>query len=400
VSLPLGTGWNWFSLNLDDTDMSLDHVLESLGESGEYIKNQTAFAEYVTEWSSWFGTLTEISCHETYMIKMAQPDTLVFCGFPYYVNAPLDLPAGWSWISYLPWETMTVDEALSSLGASGEYIKNQTAFAEYVTEWSSWFGTLSDMQPLDGYKIKMAVSDTLVYPDPGGLMSGGGPRVAVAAGTGPEPGTWAVQPHAFETNGCLIAEVRLRGKPCVEAGDCLGAFVGSECRGVVSPLVSLKGIRLFYLTVYGSGREEEILSFKYRSLSDGITYTIDEEVAFSPDMVLGSSGLPFVLNTRPRHGMGEDGPVSLRSLSNRPDPFRKSTTISLRVSSPGHMSVGIYSIRGEKVATLLEGYQEAQTHTFVWDGTADSGREVPGGVYFCRVVVDGGIITEKLVLMK
>ena len=99
------------------------------------------------------------------MIKMEGADTLDFCGFPYDISTPLGLPPGWSWISYLPRDTMSVDDALGSLEATGEYIKDQISFSEYVPAWNGWFGTLVEMCPGEGYKIRMAEADTLTYPD-------------------------------------------------------------------------------------------------------------------------------------------------------------------------------------------------------------------------------------------
>jgi len=400
VTLPFQTGWNWFSLNVDDPDMSLDHVLASLDTSGVYIKNQTAFAEYVPEWSSWFGTLTSLTCHDTYMIRMAEIDTLDFCGFPYDVCTPLSLPVGWSWVSYLPRDSMGVDDALESLGASGEYIKNQTAFAEYVTDWSSWFGTLTDMCPGEGYKIRMAVVDTLVYPDSVEVTGGdsrGGPEETLLAQ--PTEG-WTADPHDFETNLCLIAEVCMGTGPCAGPGDRLGAFRDGECRGVSSALRNPDGRDVFYLTIHGHCGSGEMLSFRYLESSSGRTYDIREALEFRPDITVGSSLRPMALDLWP--GTGRDNGRSAESviLENRPDPFTRSTTVRFRLASPGVASVAIYGVRGERVVSLCEGYLESGTHSFTWQGETESGRQAPGGIYFCRLVCRGGVLTEKMVLMK
>ncbi len=400
VTLPFETGWNWFSLNVDDPDMSLDHVLASLDANGVYIKSQTAFAEYVPAWNGWFGTLTSLTCHETYMINMGSPDTLDFCGFPYDVSTPLQLPPGWSWISYLPRGTMSVDDALASLGAGGEYIKNQTVFAEYVPAWNGWFGTLVAMCPCDGYKIRMAVADTLVYPDSVEVTDSQSAGGHVADFVGLSSGRCMVDPHAFETNGCLTAEVRMGGKPCAGPGDRLAAFCRDECRGTAHALVSPDGDRIFYLTVYGREGTAEMLTFRYFEATSGLTYDMHEAVEFRPDIIAGTSMRPLALHVSLESGWDYGKRTGLFSLENHPDPFTRSTDVRFRLGHPGAVTVGIYNVRGEKVATLCDGYLASDTYTLAWDGRTDSGQRASGGVYFCRLAAADALLVEKMVLME
>jgi hypothetical protein len=400
VTLPFEAGWNWFSLNVDDPDMSLDHVLASLDTNGVYIKNQTAFAEYVPDWDGWYGTLTSLTCHETYMIKMGDTDTLDFCGFPHDVATPLGLPAGWSWISYLPRSTLRVDNALGSLEASGEYIKNQTAFAEYVPDWNGWFGTLVEMCPCGGYKIRMAAADTLVYPDSVEMTDSKQADQLAAGLVGLASEGWMVDPHDFEGNGCLTAEVRMGGRPCTDPDDRLGAFCGGECKGVASVLVNPDGEGIFYITVYGRRGDGEMLNFRYFESSSGRTYDVREALEFRPDIIEGSSLCPFVLHVSPEPGWEGTKVAGSLLLENRPDPFTRSTTVRFRLGHPGVVDLGVYNVCGEKVATLCDCYLASGTHTLIWHGRTDSGQSAPGGIYFCRLICGDALLTEKMVLMK
>jgi hypothetical protein len=334
------------------------------------------------------------------MINMGSPDTLDFCGFPYDVATPLELPPGWSWISYLPWDTLGIDDALGSLEAGGEYIKNQTAFAEYVPAWNGWFGTLVEMCPWDGYKIRMAATDTLVYPDLVEVTGSKESRQRVACFMGPGSEGWMVNPHHFETNGCLTAEVRVGGKPCTGSGDRLGAFCRGECRGMVSALATPDGDQVFYLTLHGRSGTGEILTFRYFESSSGLIYDICEAIEFRPDITVGSSIHPFTLHVSPEPGWDEGRGAGPLSLENRPDPFTRSTAVRFRLGHPGIVSVGVYNVCGEKVATLCEAYPASGTHTLIWDGRTDSGHPAPDGVYFCRLVCADGLLIEKMVLMK
>jgi hypothetical protein len=400
VSIPFDTGWNWFSLNVSQSDMALDSVLASLDANGVYIKNQTSFADYVPAWGGWFGTLGEINCRETYMIRMDYPDTLVACGFPYDASTPLELPAGWSWISYMPRSAMPLDDALASLGDNGEYIKDQTAFADYVPDWNGWFGTLSEMQPLHGYKIKMTSADILVYPDSAGALSRMPGELLAAGPAGPGTCEWSVNPHEYEKNTCLIAAVRLEGQACVGPGDRLAAFCGGECRGAVSALLNPEGAYRFYLTVYGGAGGRDVMTFRYWDSRSGVVRVMTEEMVFEPDLFLGTSIRPVILNACPGQTARESGDFRLVSLVNRPDPFAERTAITFHIVSPGAVTVEIYNIRGEKVATLLSGRLDPDTYTITWDGTNDLRRPAPSGVYFCRLAAGDKVLTDKVVLMR
>jgi hypothetical protein len=400
VSIPLEPGWNWFSLNVSDADMSLDHVLASLDTNGIYIKNQTSFADYVPAWGGWFGTLGEITCDETYMLKMENQDTLAFCGFPYDVSTAMNLPPGWSWISYLPFESMTLDDALASLGSSGEYIKDQTSFADYVPEWNGWFGSLSEMKPLCGYKIKMTLADTLIYPEGGGTLSGNSHRRSLTGCLDGYTGDWVVNPHDFEANSGVIAALGGGGKIDVGAGDRIGVFCGAQCRGTAAALLTPEGAHLFYITVYGSDRERDVLTLKYWNARSEMVYLLDREVVFQSDAVLGSSIRPLRLAISGPAERDRSTGLEACSLFNRPDPFAEITTVMFQVTTAGPVTVEVYNTCGEKVATLMDGDLEPDTYRLTWDGTTDSGRTAPSGVYFCRAAAGNTVLTDKVILMR
>ena len=103
-------------------------------------------------------------------------------------------------------------------------------------------------------------------------------------------------------------------------------------------------------------------------------------------------------------------------LGNFPNPFNPETTISFTVgnvfsrsenidnafiqSVSVHVSIDIYNIRGQRVKRLLEGFYERGSHTVVWDGRDDNGRELGSGVYFYRMVAGDVVETRRMVLLK
>jgi hypothetical protein len=422
VSVPMSSGWNWFSLNAESDDMSLDNVLASLGAAGSYIKDQTAFSEYVTEWSAWFGTLAELTCETTYLIRMNEAATLSYTGYQYDRSTPMSLDPGWNWISYLPTTPMSLDDALASLDANGTYIKNQTDFSEYVTEWSAWFGTLTEMQPSDGYKIQMAAADVLIYPEPPpptpARTSTQGPEQAQASAHALVPASreplargrahpvegmagWSTEPSAYEFNGSVIASVTAGDAAEVAPGDILAAFVNGECRGLQSAVAAPDGGCLFCLMVYSNAVQGETISFKYYDSEEGTTYDVAESLTFSADMVRGRALSPIRLTAQPA---GRDPktaiPLETALHRNHPNPFSEETGISFSIGRVGHVTIEIFNIQGEVVRVLVNNDLAPGNHNVVWDRRNESGVAVSSGFYFCRMRTSDYVSIQKLTLLQ
>ena len=75
--------------------------------------------------------------------------------------------AGWNWIGYIPNYSLPINDALSSVPAqTGDLIKSQVAFAQYINPQFGWIGNLKYMQPPNGYQLKISTPGTLIYPPP------------------------------------------------------------------------------------------------------------------------------------------------------------------------------------------------------------------------------------------
>ena len=83
-----------------------------------------------------------------------------------------------------------------------------------------------------------------------------------------------------------------------------------------------------------------------------------------------------------------------------PNPLRDSTTLRLRVAQMAPVELRIFDPTGRLVRTLLDREYPAGTHDVTWDGRNDHGVRVPGGVYLCRLVVNQGIATKRVALLR
>ncbi|MBP6671605.1 MAG: cellulase family glycosylhydrolase [Bacteroidetes bacterium] len=87
-------------------------------------------------------------------------------------------------------------------------------------------------------------------------------------------------------------------------------------------------------------------------------------------------------------------PAQFGLSQNYPNPFNPSTTIRFDVPQSLHVTVRIFNVLGQNVATLVDGPIEAGSHSAHW--TAD----VSAGIYLCRMESGTFNQTIKLLLVK
>lgn len=88
--------------------------------------------------------------------------------------------------------------------------------------------------------------------------------------------------------------------------------------------------------------------------------------------------------------------------ANVPNPFNPSTTITYHVpeGAPEHVSLKVYNLRGQLVATLVDSPRPPGEYGVTWDGTDNNGCGLPSGVYFYRMNAGPFHSTRKMVLLK
>lgn len=101
----------------------------------------------------------------------------------------------------------------------------------------------------------------------------------------------------------------------------------------------------------------------------------------------------------PLTGVEEQGreqiPASFSLSQNYPNPFNPSTTIEFALPRSSFVTLGVFSVLGEQVATLVSDNLNAGTHTVRWDGTGQ-----PSGVYFYCLDAAEFNQTKRLVLLR
>ena len=98
-------------------------------------------------------------------------------------------------------------------------------------------------------------------------------------------------------------------------------------------------------------------------------------------------------------GQGEmaqvEKPASYSLDQNYPNPFNPVTTITFSIDQPGHVTLEVFNVAGQRVSTLVDRHLGTGEHTATWDGTS-----VSSGVYFYRLTAGEMAETKKMILLK
>jgi hypothetical protein len=92
-------------------------------------------------------------------------------------------------------------------------------------------------------------------------------------------------------------------------------------------------------------------------------------------------------------------PQKFELSQNYPNPFNPSTTISFSLPESGNVKLTVYSIIGEQVAELVNGFKEAGVHTINFGAESALGG-LNSGLYIYRIETNGVVQSRKMTLLK
>lgn len=352
--IPLRQGWNFVSLNVNPVSTDRSEVLKSIMNTSNrlVLKSLKSSSEY-TATTGWQGNLKNVDPAMGYMLYLSDhADTLRIVGNALPLPYDLDVAGGWNWIGYAGQDPASTEATLQDLApADGDLIKSQTEFATYQAV-SGWTGSLTTMNPGNGYKLQFGSSGTLTY-----------------------RGGWELDPHSWEHNMVVTATIEDAVLP-KRLGEewILGAFVDGICRGYTgfSDIDVLNDQRAFLL-VYGQPEDAgKIVSYRLRNTRTGEELSIREASGFVSNGLIGA-----VLNPQPLHIEYFVEQVHFQLI---PNPVRHAAQLLLDTNLDDTFTVELRSMDGRLLRTLVQQRFEAGKHRLPIDlGT------LPGGVYLLQL---------------
>ncbi|MBX2975584.1 MAG: T9SS type A sorting domain-containing protein [Ignavibacteriaceae bacterium] len=477
--ISFGQGYTWFSVNVNPGNMSLNSLFvppQLNPASNDRVIGQTQFSSW--SGSSWVGSLTTINPVQGYVMKLSTAQVCTLQGQPVEIIS-LPIAGGYTWIGYLPQNSLPVNTALAGITpapVANDRIISQTQFATW--SGSSWIGSLTTMEPSKGYVIKLTNASTLVYPSTAAKIDSAEHKLL-------DSPNWVPVPN-LQFNMSVIAKVQIDASLySTNPNDLLGAFVGTECRGVATPIAP---DGFYFLTVGSNLSSGETVTFKYYSSQYNLIKELGETVPFQNMGEIGTLSNPYILNAVPipvefvsfsakqigkdiniawttatetnnkefeverrlngsstwmKIGEVEGGgtTTSIREYSfidkaikesglfnyrlkqidfdgsyeysneieisvdlvptefslsqNYPNPFNPSTKISYAIPATANVTLKVFDVVGNEVATLVNESKEPGNY----EVTFEAGN-LSNGVYFYELKANEFRVVKKLVLMK
>ena len=120
--------------------------------------------------------------------------------------------------------------------------------------------------------------------------------------------------------------------------------------------------------------------------------TSDNPDALNPVVIRVIRGIPVAEEPAPT-------PEQQGLLPAVPNPGWEGTTIRYALSAPAEVELAMYTLLGQRVATLEAAARPAGEHAVAWAGTDGAGGAVAAGTYLCRLQTGGGAVYTRLVTL-
>ncbi len=410
----VSAGWSWVSYNVEH-DTTLAGYLSPYmnladGDQVKWTYQSGGYIQYNPA-SGWAPESPAINLTAAYLFYLYNPNTLETYGTRAQPgNYPVQLSRNWNWIGYLPQMNMNVNNALVNFDFSNDdFIKSQTDFAVYI-ENVGWVGTLTHMSPSQGYMLKVENGGQFIYPNepppgkPSAKTSRKNSQIALSDSTLLDSLGWVVNPHEFQYNMTVTAQIKLEDTTSSPWNYILAAFINNEFRGYAQAS-DVMSEPYFFVMLYDSIYNGETITFKYLDLKNRWIRNFEESLVFNADDIIGTIGKPFVFSDLILSVWDEGYIPKQYSLSqNYPNPFNPSTKIEYGLPEEAGIQLIIYNILGEKITEIINSRQKAGYYLTEWNGRNENGNRVPSGVYFYRMTAKGSkkefVKVCKLLLLK
>lgn len=157
-NINLASGWNTISGYVIPDNPSMPAVFQNINSNIIIVKNNTG-QTYIPSLN--INTIGNWDYKQGYKAKTSAASVLTIGCIKANPSTPINLNLGWNMVSYLRTTPMNISTALASLGSNIIIVKNN-AGQTYIPDLN--VNTIGNMQPGQGYQIKMRAPAQLAYP--------------------------------------------------------------------------------------------------------------------------------------------------------------------------------------------------------------------------------------------
>ena len=129
---------------------------------------------------------------------------------------------------------------------------------------------------------------------------------------------------------------------------------------------------------------------------------VDTDTLWQPGVNDAGEPVQFITIYDPTVGVNDEPPVieAYQLMQNYPNPFNPTTQIRYALPAQEHVTINVYDVRGQRIATLVDAVQPAGWHAIEWTGQNLVGQQVSAGIYFYSIQVGAFSDLKKMVLVK
>ena len=375
--LPLVTGWNLVSANLQPDEEDIVILTEGLVNAGQLLMVKDDNGHFYTP-ANGFSNLEGWDVAEGYWLKVRQPGELRVAGMTVLADDAIALHEGWQSVSYYPRRAVDATIALSGIENTLHIAKDgQGNF--YLPAYG--FSNIGDMREGRGYQLKATASAELIYrtrlPE---QFTGRGSR---AISVYDRPGRYAVHPVTGANMSLLVtakvidgtdvgvyANGVLVGCGVIESGKA-GVAVWGDDPSTEAVDGALAGDALTVFLRDDAGERAATV----RQLQGSMTYATDGLAVVEVESV--------------------EMPVEFGLTGAWPNPFNGRLTAGFDLPESGFVTVGLYDLSGREVMRVMSGRLPSGRHEFGLNGESLS-----SGIYVLRVESAGRVSQLKVALVK
>lgn len=143
-------------------------------------------------------------------------------------------------------------------------------------------------------------------------------------------------------------------------------------------------VAIGFVKGYGTTTERKFYSFTDKNLESGKYFYRLKQIDFNGEFEYSDE---IEVDVQPVK--------EFALYQNYPNPFNPATKISWQIPASGNVSLKVYNILGNEVATVFEGYQNAGRYDLTFDGS-----QLSSGVYILKFVSGNYTDIKKMILSK
>jgi len=160
-SYSLTSGYQFVSTRVIPDNQDMQNILEEILGNLDFVRDSEGHMLRKIG-PNWINSIGNWVTTEGYLFKMINPDSFEIIGYPIFEQTPIELINGYQIISYLPSDPRDCEEVFTGILNNLDFVRN-TAGQMFRKIGSVWVNGIGDMQPGEGYLVKMNNADELIY---------------------------------------------------------------------------------------------------------------------------------------------------------------------------------------------------------------------------------------------